>query len=81
MSKPLSERLEAEAKLRRCCGQVHIVKLLDEAAALARRVEGAEVVTLWSGDHDGVYEVRSPEEADAIQSGQRVALVPVEGGA
>lgn len=63
MSNPLSERLEAEAKLRRSCGQVHIVQLLDEAAALARRVEGyelaasnesrlAESVLAWWNEHE-----------------------------
>lgn len=72
MNKPLSERLEAEAKLRRGCGQVHIVKLLDDAAALTRRVEEAPVLLATEWIWENV-----PEELE----GQRVALVPVEGGA
>ena len=74
MNKPLSERLEAEAKLRRGCGQVHIVKLLDDAAALARRVEGAAKVKV-RGKVGEVCMV--PVSHDYC--GQRVALVPVEG--
>ena len=87
MSKLLSERLEAEAKLRRCCGQVHIVKLLDEAAALARRVEGAAVGRLDIGrddfdDAEMVEIVMDPSHVSHLQY-QRVRIVPepVEGGA
>lgn len=82
MNKPLSERLEAEAKLRRSCGQVHIVQLLDEAAALARRVEGAAVRNVVGQQWDDVF----AREGNVVwcsdlNPGQRVALVPVEGGA
>lgn len=51
-------------------------------AALCRRwlaVEDAPVVTFWLGDHDGVYEVDSPEEGDSIKPGQRVRIVPEDG--
>ena len=49
-----------------------------QVAALCRRwleVEDAEVVCFWSGDYYGEFTTDSPEQADAIQTGQRVRLV------
>jgi len=51
-------------------------------AALCRRwlaVEDAEVVCFWSGDYYGEFTTDSPEQADAIQTGQRLRLVPEAG--
>ena len=51
-------------------------------AALCRRwlaVEDAPVVCFWSGDYYGEFTTDSPEQADAIQTGQLVRLVPEAG--
>lgn len=80
MTKPLSERLE-DASIQGFADSaptlpVNVARLLREAAALARRVEGAAKVKV-RGKVGEVCTV--PVSHDYC--GKRVALVPVEGGA
>ena len=89
----LSERLERGARVMRDTAQMKTqhpewllnemeqsADLLDEAAALARRVEGAGIVEAISLMHyaDGTGVLDFDGEA-SIGVGKRVALVPVEG--
>lgn len=82
MSKSLSERLDALAISVECDTYSHEeVALLREAAALARRVEGAPVATLEFGEHGGQsLHLRDADMESLTLVSQRVALVPVEGG-
>lgn len=81
MTKPLSERLEE--LVQGCHGPRSSV--IREAAALARRVEGAGIAFIFSKAAPEPHQVSGlTEEDDAVIDSldcQRVALVPVEGGA
>lgn len=88
MSKPLSERLDIAIKIHEdMSGESAMSRTLREAAALARRVEGAAVGRLDIGrddldDAEMVEIVMDPNHVSHLQY-QRVRIVPepVEGGA
>lgn len=87
MTKPLSERLEFAADAQGEISHDSMDALLREAAALARRVEGAAVGRLDIGrddfdDAEMVEIVMDPSHVSHLQY-QRVRIVPepVEGGA
>lgn len=84
MTKPLSERLDRIANAPGIETNPAYTETLLEAAALARRVEGAEVgiVSCIGGDPRDFLSVEiGRADTSALKHRQRVALVPVEGGA
>jgi hypothetical protein len=77
--KTLSERLELAESILRRDGWALNADAVREAAALARRVEGAQVVSLHMSDWNALDIGDDPDPAK-YTAGQLIALVPVEGG-
>jgi len=83
MTKPLSERLEAAARGDDALSSNVSNALLREAAALARRVEGAGRAFIMSNEAPEPHQVAGVTAADDdvinTLDGQRVRLVPEVG--
>jgi len=83
MTKPLSERLEAITKAPGIAMHAAYVEAIREAAALARRVEGAGRAFIMSNEAPEPHQVAGVTAADDdvinTLDGQRVRLVPEVG--
>ena len=79
MTKPLSERLEFAADAQGEISHDSMDALLREAAALARRVEGADRVKVI--ETGGALIATATPAVVRAKAGDTLLLVPVEGGA
>jgi hypothetical protein len=74
--KTLSERLELAESILRRDGWALNADAVREAAALARRVEGAQVVAIH--DAGGYLDIGDDPDPSKYHAGQRVRILPID---